>query len=93
MYQSEQTPGDGDGQGTLVCCSPWGHKETDTAEQLNNNKSFFWEEIQLYLTWIYLDKCSSSCKIFIVNGRRTISLVQISLYSGLVWFLVEELIL
>ena len=26
----EQTPGVGDGQGGLVCCSPWGHKESDT---------------------------------------------------------------
>ena len=25
------------GQGSLVCCSPWGHKELDTTEQLNNN--------------------------------------------------------
>ena len=23
----EQAPGDGEGQGSLVCCSPWGHKE------------------------------------------------------------------
>ena len=29
--------GDGDGQGSLVCCSPWGHKESDTSEQPNNN--------------------------------------------------------
>ena len=27
--------GVGDGQGSLVCCSPWGHKEWDTTEQLN----------------------------------------------------------
>ena len=27
--------GVGDGQGGLVCCSPWGHKELDTTEQLN----------------------------------------------------------
>ena len=26
-----------DGQGSLACCSPWGHKESDTTEQLNNN--------------------------------------------------------
>ena len=26
----EQTPGDSEGQGTLTCCSPWGHKESDT---------------------------------------------------------------
>ena len=25
----EQAPGDGEGQGNLVCCSPWGHKESD----------------------------------------------------------------
>ena len=33
-----QVPGVGDGQGSLVCCSPWGHKESDMTEQLNNNK-------------------------------------------------------
>ena len=31
----EQALGDGDGQGSLACCSPWGRKESDTAEQLN----------------------------------------------------------
>ena len=29
------TPGVGDGQGGLVCCSLWGHKELDATEQLN----------------------------------------------------------
>ena len=29
------TPGVGDGQGVLVCCGSWGHKESDTTEQLN----------------------------------------------------------
>ena len=29
---SEQAPGDGEGQGSLVCCSPWGPKELDTTE-------------------------------------------------------------
>ena len=32
----EQAPGDGEGQGSLACCSPWGRKESDTPEQLNN---------------------------------------------------------
>ena len=27
----EQTPGDSEGQGSLECCSPWGHKELDTS--------------------------------------------------------------
>ena len=36
-HEFEQAPGDGDGQGSLGCCNPWGCKELDTAEQLNNN--------------------------------------------------------
>ena len=36
--ESEQTLGDSEGQGSLVCCSPQGHKESDTTEQQNNNK-------------------------------------------------------
>ena len=31
----EQTLGVGDGQGSLACCSPWGHKESDPTEWLN----------------------------------------------------------
>ena len=37
-HEFEQTPGDGEGQGSLVCCSPWVRKESDMAEWLNNNK-------------------------------------------------------
>ena len=33
-HEFEQTLGDGEGQRSLACCSPWGHKELDTAEQL-----------------------------------------------------------
>ena len=33
----EQNPGDNGGQRSLVCCSPWGHKESDMTEQLNYN--------------------------------------------------------
>ena len=36
-HEFVQTPGDGEGQGSLVCCSPWGSKESDTSERLNNN--------------------------------------------------------
>ena len=36
-HEFKQAPGDGDGQESLVCCSPWGHKELDTTEQLNND--------------------------------------------------------
>ena len=37
-HEFEQTLGDGDGQRSLACCSPWSCKESDTTEQLNNNK-------------------------------------------------------
>ena len=36
-HEFEQTPGDGEGQGTLMCCSPWDFKEADTTEQLKSN--------------------------------------------------------
>ena len=35
----EQALGDSEGQGSLVCTSPWGHKELDTTEWLNSNDS------------------------------------------------------
>ena len=31
-HEFEQFPGAGEGQGSLACCSPWGHKELDTTE-------------------------------------------------------------
>ena len=34
-HEFEQALGAGDGQGSLVCCSPWGRKELDTTEWLN----------------------------------------------------------
>ena len=34
-HEFEWTPGVGDGQGSPVCCSPWGCKESDTTERLN----------------------------------------------------------
>ena len=36
-HEFEQTPGVGDGQGSLASCSPWGHKESDRTERLNCN--------------------------------------------------------
>ena len=34
-HEFEQTLGDGEGQGSLACCSPWDHKELNMTEQLN----------------------------------------------------------
>ena len=38
-HEFEQAPGDGDEQGSLVCCGSCGCKESDTTEQLNNNNT------------------------------------------------------
>ena len=55
-HESEWTPGVGDGQGSLVCCSPWGRKESDMTEPLNwtevfNNVYLF---IYFCLSWVFI---------------------------------------
>ena len=45
-----QTLGDSEGQGSLVCCSPWGHKESDMTKQLNNNNMCM---LLLNRAWVY----------------------------------------
>ena len=40
-HEFEQALGVGDRQGSLACCSPWGHKELDTTERLN------WTDIRM----------------------------------------------
>ena len=37
-HELEQVLGVGDGQGSLACCTPWGRKESDMTERLNNKK-------------------------------------------------------
>ena len=44
-HEFEWAPGVGDGQGGLACCSPWGHKESDTTEQLNGNVQCLFRKI------------------------------------------------
>ena len=39
-HESEQAPGDGEGQGSMACCSPQGGKELDATERLNNNNAY-----------------------------------------------------
>ena len=38
-HEFEQTMGDGEGQGSLECCSPWGQKESDMPERLDNKRT------------------------------------------------------
>ena len=41
-HEFEQSPGDGKGQGSLLCCSLWGRKESDVIELSDKNKSCFY---------------------------------------------------
>ena len=50
-HEFEQALGVGDGQGSLVCCSPWGHKALDTTEWLN------WTELALKSTDLEETRC------------------------------------
>ena len=52
-HEFEYTPGAGDGQGSLACCSPWGHKESDMTERLSWLNSLYhpdkkFTELQIY---------------------------------------------
>ena len=46
-HEFEQAPGDSEGQGNMVCCSPWGHQESDMTERMNSNSN----NIMLY-SWV-----------------------------------------
>ena len=64
-HELGQTLGDGERQESLVCCSPWDLKESDTAEQLNNNKS-------LRCTFFLLHtKTLTSTPVWIVSLSRS----------------------
>ena len=55
-HEFEQILGDGEGQRSLVCCSPWGRKESDTAEQWNKNKR--WKAALCPLVMLGYRECS-----------------------------------
>ena len=51
----EQTLGDGEGQGSLACCSPWGHEESDMTEWLNTwwfNFAYSLDSVQSRLSYL-----------------------------------------
>ena len=68
-HEFGQTLGDSEGQGGLMCCSPWGHKELDTTEQLNNNIKYA-ITLHLKITFFYF-------KILLKNTNHHPSLQQV----------------
>ena len=61
-HESEQAAGDGEGQRTLVYCRPWGHKESDTTEKLNNKILTIRKAGKFYLAQTQLLCSSKLCK-------------------------------
>ena len=49
-HECEKAPGVGDGKGSLECCSPWGHKESDMTQWLN------WAEM-LFTSCLLFNSC------------------------------------
>ena len=49
-HEFEQASGVGAGQGELVCCTPWGHKKSNTTERLNNSNFICNKTILKYLS-------------------------------------------
>ena len=58
-HEFEQGPGDGEEQESLVCCSPWGHKESDVTEQPNTTV----KDLDLFLGSLicFIDLCVCFC--------------------------------
>ena len=85
-HEFEQALGVGDGQGSLECCSPWGHKESDTTERLN------WTDIaDHWTTSFWTCKGPLTCGFFsIVNTRvlhtkRLVESIDVEPWMQMVW--------
>ena len=79
----EWTPGVGDGQGGLVCCSSWGHKKWDTTERLNwteLNHLALKKYIMILLSYIY--------KLLFIQ-LSYINIFNLSLNNSTRWFLMK----
>ena len=78
-HQFEQTPGDSEGQGSMACCSPWGCKQLDTTEHLNNNKM----HAKIYF-WVLYSVSLSYCHCFdSYNFLVSFVVEKYELFSGL----------
>ena len=71
-YEFEQASGIGEGQESLVCCSPWGHKEWDLSEQLNWTDS--WLKISTVFSWTNCLHRALSLYLFTIQLHMTFSL-------------------
>ena len=84
-HEFELTPGDSEGHRSLACCSPWGHKESDTTDQLNNNhnvhlsskkphKKCTFPQVALKSSWLPTPSNPLAAPKSLLNGNFRVSL-------------------
>ena len=84
----EKALGDGKGQGSLVCCSPWGRKKSDTTEQLNKNESLaLFPKTTFYFTHESINSCIGSKLGFPGgwDGKKNLPAIQETWVQSLGW--------
>ena len=67
-HEFEQVQGVGDGQGCLACCSPWGRKESDRTEWLNNSNNIICHT-GIHVSPRSWTHCVITSKLFFQNKR------------------------
>ena len=78
-HEFQQTQGNGEGQGDLVCCSPWGCKELDMTERPKNSKVKV-RTRKIFANYLYpkckvmLEEFEASCAIKVQIVKTTLSL-------------------
>ena len=76
-HEFEKTPGDAEGQGGLACCSPWGHKESDTTYPLNNK-----QQVRDICFLQYLLSCVCLISLSMVSSGS----INVVIYSWIYFF-------
>ena len=85
-HEFEQTLGDSEGQWSLMCCSPWGQKESDMTEQLNNKWVKYYDLLYNYKwgNWnsptVFLERLLEKKDCIIINIPHN---VQHNLYIAI----------
>ena len=84
-HEFEQALGDGEQQGSLACCSPWGHKESDTTEQLNNSNQTYktrWQHLPAFLGHKWQSHCCHllTSKIIRNQNRNSMNCYSLILF-------------
>ena len=68
----EQTPGDGEGQTSLACCSPWGCKESDLTERKQLYVLCFENPLQCLTWWLAQNRGSITINLLILETATRI---------------------